>query len=139
MGQFSWITQDTHEPIRNDVEAGDKRAKAFMHDNKGNVWEEENYEGYGEFGGKDFYELLAEMNGLEAEEGEDLRDKGITLAYSGKAYLSPNLTRGQYWNWRNEAPEDDPDQGWGIDENEWEDDDDDWIWSGDEDEEDEDY
>ena len=60
MGQFSWITQDTFESIRNNLKG--YKSRAFMHDNKGNVWEEKEYEGYGVFGGKDFYQLLAEMN-----------------------------------------------------------------------------
>jgi hypothetical protein len=42
----------------------------------GRVFTERNYEGYGEFGGKDFYELLAELNGL----GSD-RSAGIDLCF----------------------------------------------------------
>ena len=34
-----------------------------MTDDKGNRWEESNYDGYGVFGGKDYYALLDEMNG----------------------------------------------------------------------------
>jgi len=33
-----------------------------MKDNKGNSWKEDDYKGYGEFGGKNYYELLTEMN-----------------------------------------------------------------------------
>ena len=44
----------------------------------GRVFTERDYEGYGEFGGKDFYELLAELNGL----GSD-RSAGIDLCYKG--------------------------------------------------------
>lgn len=115
MGQFSWITQDTNEPIRNNVIG--RLARAYMHDNKGNVWEELEYEGYGEFGGKDFYILLAEMNNLpKTESDDDLRSSGIDLYFSGNEFLSPNLTRNKEWVWRNIAPEDDPDQGWGRNE-----------------------
>ncbi len=32
-----------------------------MHDDKGNVWKEDNYDGYCEFGGKDFYELVSDQ------------------------------------------------------------------------------
>ena len=42
----------------------------------GRTFTERNYEGYGEFGGKDFYELLAELNGL----GSD-RSAGIDLSF----------------------------------------------------------
>lgn len=42
----------------------------------GRVFTEERYEGYGEFGGKDFYELLAELNGLPPD-----RIAGIGLSF----------------------------------------------------------
>lgn len=72
-----------------------------MKDNKGNVWTESNYEGYGIFGGKDFFELLAEMNGLKT------RDEGIELFYNeeDRNFLCPNLFRKEKSNWRNEIPE----------------------------------
>jgi len=116
MGQFSWITQDTDEAIREtstcDVE---ELTTAYLHDDKGNVWEEKRYEGYGEFGGKDFYQLLAEMNeceGLIGDTDHD-RDIGIDLAFSGEKFISPNLTRCREWEWIDEAPKSDPNQGWG--------------------------
>ena len=75
MGFFSWKTQDTDRSICNN--SGDKETfTVYMVDNHNNVWTESDYDGYGEFGGKDFYELLAEMNGL----GSD-RDAGIKLAF----------------------------------------------------------
>lgn len=125
MGQFSWKTQDTNEVIRNNVAINDERGKAYMHDNKGNIWEELNYEGYGEFGGKDYFQLLAEMNNLEGLTGDVDKDRilGIDLNYSGKSFISPNLTRNKEWVWKNEIPEDDPNQGWGDDEPE-----DDWNY-----------
>lgn len=105
MGFFSWKTQDTNYSIPNQYSPRETFT-VFMHDNKGNVWEEKNYEGYGVFGGKDFYELLAEMNGLESD-----RDLGIDIAFSGKPYLSPNLTETKNWNWIDIEPENCPDQG----------------------------
>ena len=85
MGFFSWKTQDTGKSISNQY-SGKPTFTVFMLDDKGNSWVEDNYEGYGEFGGKDFYELLAEMNGLESN-----RSVGIDLAFSGKPYKSPNI------------------------------------------------
>ena len=90
MGFFSWRTQDTDKSIAN------KYSTRFtfgvdMVDNKGNVWREIDYDGYGVFGGKDYYELLAEMNGvverdkveLQGEAYTDyMRGKGIDLAFS---------------------------------------------------------
>jgi len=108
MGVFSWKTQDTHKSIAAVGNIGDKPVfTVFMHDDKGNIWREDNYEGYGEFGGKDFYELLAQMNELTD------RDEGIRLAFSGKAdVLYPNLTQSENWKWMDQAPEECEFQGY---------------------------
>ena len=189
MGQFSWITQDTGEAIRECYGCNDGNlTTAYMHDNKGNVWEEKSYEGYGVFGGKDYYQLLAEMNNAKGLTGDVDNDRliGINLFYgtssirhkeTGKIYksrgidfttwdeilphgmsandsvdsgeweritikeeniLSPNLTRNKKWGWIEETPDDDPNQGWGCDEEE--EDEEDYFeedYYGDEDEEDE--
>lgn len=99
MGFFSWITQDTNKSILN-VHTYNPTEFVVMHDNKGNQWIEENYQGYGEFGGKDFYELLAEMNGKET------RDDGIRLFFgvsgimnelTGEVYLASGL---DFFNWQ---------------------------------------
>ena len=135
MGQFSWITQDTEEAIRESVGSDPGYlTTAYLHDNNGNVWKEKEYEGYGVFGGKDFYVLLAEMNaGLLKKHGHKLtgdsdsdRSLGIDLFFGMKGVryediTFPNLTRHKEWKWRNEAPKDDPNQGWGEDEDEDED------------------
>ena len=72
-----------------------------MYDDKGNVWKEDNYEGYGEFGGKDYYELVAEMNGLISN-----RQAGIDIAFKHSLpnpdIKYPNLTETPYWTWRPE-------------------------------------
>ena len=49
MGQFSWFTQDTHHRIVNG-----EQHRVIMTDNKGNQSIEDCYDGYGEFGGKDY-------------------------------------------------------------------------------------
>ena len=74
MGFFSWKTQDTNKSIWN-VHSGRKTLTVYMVDNKGNKWREEGYEGYGDFGGKDYYALLDEMNG-----GIGDRERGIFLS-----------------------------------------------------------
>lgn len=109
MGQFSWFTQDTNVRIQNG-----KQFKVCMTDNKGRKFWEECYEGYGVFGGKDYFELMAEMNGYEVvvieeddklefavyfngtQDGnlyddpdkafEYLRDKGLKMAFDGNPY-----------------------------------------------------
>ena len=56
MGFFSWITEDTGRSIVN-AYSGLETFKVIMTDDKGNQFVEEDYEGYGEFGGKDYHEL----------------------------------------------------------------------------------
>ena len=127
MGMFSWFTQDTHhrilicEPYR-----------VIMTDNNGNQYVEDCYEGYGVFGGKDYYELLAEMNGYSqthCKDGEELRDIGIRLAFENNPYgtnpnvIHPSLSEsGEYFN--GTPPESDPDQGFRLEYDE--DEDEDW-------------
>ena len=109
MGQFSWIAQDTQRSI-----SSVNHRPVTMTDNKGNKWKEDSYEGYGEFGGKDFYQLLAEMNqadGLTGVVDED-RNIGIDLCFGGKAFISPNLHEDGSRQWTNSTPNDCPDQGW---------------------------
>lgn len=140
MGMFSWILQDTHERI-----VAGKHMHVVMTDDKNNHWVEECYEGYGVFGGKDFYELLAEMNGYKvmelkgcgfvvidkdgkehafdkAEHKTDwVRQKGIEMAFDGHPHGDnpnlkwPSLTT-RGWYCNGECPESDPDQGFPMDE-----------------------
>ena len=100
MGFFSWKTQDTDKSIAN-THSNKKTFKVIMTDNKGKQWVEENYEGYGEFGGKDYYELLDEMN-----EGNGDRNNGINSAFNKKEKLIyPSLSEnGKYYDGK--APED---------------------------------
>jgi hypothetical protein len=99
MGFFSWKTQDTNRSIAN-IYSDFPTFGISMIDDKGNVWREYDYEGYGVFGGKDYYELLAEMN------GKSTREEGITIAFSGKPYLSPNLVeKHEDWKYQINPPE----------------------------------
>ncbi len=121
MGMFSWITQDTNESILNN--RYDKTSEAYMFDDKGNMYHEPCYAGYGVFGGKDFFVLLAEMNrdyaekvGLslsEDDEDESNRDIGCILysKHRESALRYPNLTRSSEWEWVNKCPRRCPNQG----------------------------
>jgi hypothetical protein len=103
-----------------------------MVDHLGNQWIEDSYEGYGEFGGKDFYELLAEMNCLRPEDSipedsgcqgvramleraEDYTDKmrllGIDLWHSDRPFISPQLTERPRPKSTGKPPKDCPHQG----------------------------
>ena len=99
MGFFSWKTQDTNKSIANRYSTRETFS-VTMTDNKGNKWTETDYEGYGVFDGKDFFELLAEMNGLGSNRG-----KGINLALSGNPYISPNLNSNSDIEWKDSKPE----------------------------------
>ena len=130
MGFFSWFTQDTDKSIANNYSIR-STFPVDMVDDKGNVYHEDNYEGYGVFGGKDYYELLAEMNGIT--EG-DLRTLGIDLVFSnnpsGEAtedVLYPNLVESANgWTYDPIGPSTCPDQGYFYsdddEEDEWEED-----------------
>jgi len=103
MGFFSWKTQDTDRSIANRYSSRELFT-VYMHDDKGNVWQEDNYDGYGEFGGKDFYELVSEMNG-----GISDRQAGIDMAFiehqRNPNIKYPNLTETTDWDWVKDEPE----------------------------------
>ena len=125
-GQFSWITYDTDKQIGSERE---NTIDVYMYDNEGNQWYEKGYEGYGEFGKMDYYELLAKMNGYSEDDlikkykGKDMRDIGIDLAFKklktkakGNKVLFPALVEDPKFNWKRhdftQEAESDPNQSW---------------------------
>ena len=89
-GMFSFKTLGDNKAI-----SAMTGADIYMFDNKGNMWHEENYEGYGIFGGEDYFELMAKMN------GESGRDVGIDLYFGeDRKTLYPVLTRDADFNWK---------------------------------------
>jgi len=102
MGQFSWITQDTGRSISSITPF-----QVTMTDNKGNKWTENDYEGYGEFNGKDYFSLLSEMNG-----GDGDRNHGIDLTFGEAPHISPNLNEDPTIEWKDEEPDTCERQGW---------------------------
>ena len=106
MGFFSFKTIDTDKSICNTHQDIYTPFRVYMRDDKGNVWVENNYDGYGEFGGKDYYELLEEMNGLESN-----RDLGIDLAFKDSPsgtnpnIKHPSLNEYESTEWDNSIPE----------------------------------
>jgi len=128
MGFFSWKTQDTNKSIPNKY-SNRKTFRVYMIDNKGNRWIEDDYEGYGRFGGKDFYELLAEMNGITSNlKGQAytdyMRGKGIDLAFKNnpsgvatKGVFFPNLILdADQWSYEKSGPDSDENQGYFYDD-----------------------
>ena len=136
MGFFSWKTQDTDKSIANSYSTR-STFRVQMMDHKGNVWTENNYDGYDVFGGKDYYELLAEMNGITDTDVDRLRMAGIDLAFSKgnhsgvgtEGVLYPNLVEmADGWRYDPMGPEscesqgffyDDMDETYGYDEDEF--------------------
>ena len=122
-GQFSWMTQDTDQQIGSERE---NTIDVWMYDNEGNSWYEKKYDGYGVFGGMDYYELLAKMNGYTEEDlgkGQEMRGLGIDLAFKklktkdkGKKVLFPALVADGRYNWKRhdftQEAEHDPNQSW---------------------------
>jgi hypothetical protein len=128
MGFFSWKTMDTDTSIPNQY-SNRKTFRVQMMDNKGNVWTEDNYEGYGRFGGKDYYELLAEMNGFTSDKTGDeytdeARGEGIYLAFDGngsgvgtEGVYYPNLVeQAKGWRYEMGGPDSCDFQGYFYDE-----------------------
>ena len=118
MGMFSWHTNDTDRSIANQYSCRDTFT-VHMIDDKGNRYIESDYEGYGIFGGKDYYELLGEMNYPEAKEiGTDpdkLRTMGIDLQCKradDDNVKWPNLVEDPDREWQNEEPPNCPYQGY---------------------------
>jgi hypothetical protein len=115
MGNFSWFMADTERQIINTWCKVPKwmRFTVYMHAPDGRVFVEPDYGGYGEFGGKDYFELVAEINGLPNPD----RDAGIELAYSERAskpgrMLWPILTEYEEYEGSFTKPNRiDPDQG----------------------------
>jgi hypothetical protein len=133
MGFFSWKTQDTDKSISNQYSSR-PTFRVQMLDDKGNVWTEDHYDGYGVFDGKDYYELLAEMNGviesdkvqLQSEEYTNyMRMKGIDLAFKDSPngdnpeVKFPNLVEmAEGWPFDPKGPESCADQGFFYDDEE---------------------
>ncbi len=114
-GQFSWMTQDSNKQIGSEKQ---NTIDVYMYDNEGNKWKETRYDGYGNFGGMDYYDLVATMNGYDAD-----RQKGIDLAFGKlktkdkkRKTLFPALVTNPRYNWKRhnftQEAESDPNQSW---------------------------
>lgn len=146
MGEFSWHKQDTKEPIYST--RGHQSVVYMVDPRDGKAYKEEKYEGYGVFGGKDYYALLAEINkdnpevlqkfgedffdGADWSNDDETRHLGIDLAFAGTDFEDGGLSVGviypilveDYDKWKEfigQAPESHENQGWYCDE-EYEDD-----------------
>jgi hypothetical protein len=80
MGFFSWLTSDTKKSIANNYSTR-STFPVHMVTEDGQIFTENNYEGYGVFGGKDMYVLIAELNGHKGETDEETRDMAFNLIW----------------------------------------------------------
>ena len=129
MGYFSWHTCDTDRSIANN-DSDRETFEVHMIAPDGRAFTEEDYGGFGVFGGKDFYDLLAELNGLGTDRsaGIDLCFKNNTSGDDTIGVIYPKLVEnlaedvvGQYSNLPN--PTSCEDQGFFYSEDEDEDED----------------
>ena len=92
MGFFSFKTSDTKESVSN-IHSSKGALSVKMIDDKGNEYIEREYDGYGVFNNKDYYELVSDMNPNLTSDMDKLsdRDKGLTLCFDDK--LQPLLPK----------------------------------------------
>lgn len=117
MGQFSWLDCKTGEQILDNV-----RRDVYVLLPDGGHIKETCYDGYGNFGGRDAYALLAWWNAPELCVGDDDVDRevGIRLFYDDHDLKYPlKITHDPHATYDEcEASPDDPNQGWLMDEEE---------------------
>jgi hypothetical protein len=118
MGFFSFKTHDTHKSIWN-WHTG-LSFPVQMTDNKGNRWIEDSYSGYGMFGGKDYYELLAEMNGKTTREEGILFYFGISCIRNKKTLQIFKGSGVEFFNWSSEKLVDNKSANELLETGEWE-------------------
>jgi len=83
MGWFSWGKSKALA-----VDDTDNRIKVKLIDNQGHEWLEYNYQGDGIFDGKDYFELMAVMNGYDPS-----HKIGVGLEFGDRcqSYLQPEI------------------------------------------------
>jgi len=105
MGFFSWHTSDTKRSIPNHFS---NRAvfPVYMITEDCQVYLEKNYGGYGHFGGKDIYVLIAELNGITGSTHEkriaaiDLTHQTYIVSADGTRRYKQGLTKdADFFNW----------------------------------------
>ena len=111
-GQFSWMTQDTDQQIGSQE---GNTIPVYMFDNTGKYWFEREYEGYGVFGGKDYYELLDQMNGGRGDRSEGIR-KAFDPTTKGETLFPALVVGASNFNYKThdftQEAEHDPNQSW---------------------------
>lgn len=130
MGQFSWLMSDSGEPVY----CQSPKYPAYLlvpepfQEEYGSYLEERDYEGYGEFGGRDAYALVAQWNKPELcknpdgtwKSDDDCRNIGIDIAcydYQNKSLKYPIKITSQPMRYSSAEPSlSDDNQGWHVEE-----------------------
>jgi len=87
MGCFSWFSSDEEKRI-----VINRTCPIWMTGPDNRIWcQNKPYDGYGVFGGKDFYEYLIELNGVTEGTLEEKRNTGIRLSYKNSDCIFPRL------------------------------------------------
>jgi hypothetical protein len=111
-GQFSWMTQDTGQQIGSQE---GNTIPVYMFDDKGKYWYEPSYDGYGVFGGMDYYKLLDQMNGGRGDRNEGVR-KAFDPTLEGELLFPALVVSPSNFNYKThdftKEAENDPDQSW---------------------------
>ena len=95
MGFFSFKTADTQEPIRK-MHTGEHRTVFLLQPNSKPPIAEDAYEGYGDFGGIDYYQWLYDANAESLNlpkniSGDNKRKAAIDLHYDEEVQLTHPL------------------------------------------------
>ena len=118
MGFFSWVTSDTRKSISNQYSKKGALPVYLLCPDNNHIYED-NYQGYGNFGGRDAHALLAQWNAPEECSGNDDQDRmiGIDLVFNRPEKVTFPLKFAQKpLNYEDVKPSKDcPDQGFFYD------------------------
>lgn len=89
MGMFSWITSDTNRPIT--VKGYGKTFTVYLLSPTGEKYREDNYAGYGDFGGVDAYEMVARWNAADKCGDPEREDRCIGIDIACHDYQNASL------------------------------------------------
>lgn len=90
MGMFSWLTADTQESISNTYSTRGAQTVYMLRPHEVPPLQEDNYEGYGVFGGMDAYVWLYQMNTdykRWVPDGEPRRLEGVAMDFQEETNL----------------------------------------------------
>lgn len=120
MGMFSWKTSEG-QSIAN-AHSDRPTFTVWMVLPDGTKYQEDRYGGYGEFGGKDVFEVISALNGDESDDSEAMRTNGINLCGAAEDgdradIILPRFTSDPDKKWEDlKDPERCPDQGYFYDD-----------------------